>query len=910
MRLVVVGIALVVAGVALGQGATAKWNQVALQGEVSNRLVTVTINGPDVTVALADGRVLLEDLHYYGWLSDTPDTPRDPDDAARRLARLATRDYSSAVGSVVHELGWQPERAILEIEKHAAAKAQGMIIRERYTLAPGQRGFEYRVTMRNETGRTVYIVDCDGIIYGRWAAGMSAPKMRRMAGPGEVPLSKEWLTLSPPQLRESERMWAAVTTEPGPSVGVVLLAGGVQTWAFTDDAMYLYEADAEGRRPIKLGPGMEVTWGVEIMADEKGGEAAAEDVHDDFLAARRAAGVKVASVEAGAKAELLWPADGQSLTDVAAFFTWRSVPGAERYDVELERKDAEATAKRVWELGATTSAWMAEKPLAPGTWTWRVRPVGEDGIAGDWSGERAFTVNAEHPVKAPVRGPSAEKPLFILHAPSEVDRAWSIVPKELRPYCALRVEVAERDLDFADFCKRAEAGGVPVIVQCSGPGGGVYTEVYDKRYGRQSLAALEWAFQHCPHVIGALVCEQSFHLFSDPTSAEYIRRLEALAAKYGRLIIWADGHWAKYTWLQVGADEKYLRLLSAYPKNVVPLWKMNCAEVPLTIGGALMGLWMTRVVDQWGVEPEAWYWYEARYKGLGEQLPEGQTGDWTMCPATFWGQMILTGVAGGASCFCLEPYSSMWEKGDPEKPTEAWTTAIAPLMKAIVEKGLVPTKAEVDAKVKVAVQTRPEDLKFSRDFGVFRAMYETLYGIRHRAEVIPDSGRYYLVPLLGPLLAGRELPRGVERVGMPRLATAEGVHAVFDAKYPDERTGEAFAVRIGGTLLAMNNRENEDQEEDWRLPIGKGGVVAIGGRLGPHAYVVGRVGGERLWLHVNGRKERTSEVWVEAEGNGKAEVKATGAAVVRWDEARKRAVVEVEHKAGAVEIEVKAKSKG
>ena len=42
---------------------------------------------------------------------------------------------------------------------------------------------------------------------------------------------------------------------------------------------------------------------------------------------------------------------------------------------------------------------MAERPLAAGEWAWRVRPVGEDGVAGEWSSERAFTVNAEHPVK-------------------------------------------------------------------------------------------------------------------------------------------------------------------------------------------------------------------------------------------------------------------------------------------------------------------------------------------------------------------------------------------------------------------------------------------------------------------------------------------------------------------------------
>jgi hypothetical protein len=315
---------------------------------------------------------------------------------------------------------------------------------------------------------------------------------------------------------------------------------------------------------------------------------------------------------------------------------------------------------------------------------------------------------------------------------------------------------------------------------------------------------------------------------------------------------------------------------------------------------------MTRVVERWGVEPEAWYWFEARYRGLGEQVEEGKGGDWTMCPPTFWGQMILTGLAGGATCYCLEPSASLWEKDDPERPTEAWTKTIAPLMEAIVAKRLVPTKEEVGRKVRVAVQTTREDLRFSRDLGAFRTMYDALYGVRHRSELIPDNGRYYLVPLLGPLLEGRDLPRGVERVGMLRLSTAESVHEVFDRSYPAEAEGEALAVRVGDTIIAMNNRENEDHEEEWRLQVGRGGIVAVGGRFGPHAYAVGRAGEGGMWLQANGRAERTSEVYVECAAEAEVKV-GPGPAAVRWDEAHRRATIEVAHKAGAVAIEVRAR---
>jgi len=99
------------------------------------------------------------------------------------------------------------------------------------------------------------------------------------------------------------------------------------------------------------------------------------------------------------------------------------------------------------------------------------------------------------------------------------------------------------------LCAAADAEGVNLIVQCSGPGGGPYSEFYGGHYGRQSLSELEWAFDNCPRVVGALVCEQNFHIRSDPTSAEYVRRLADLVTSHGKLLVFADGHWGSFAWL-------------------------------------------------------------------------------------------------------------------------------------------------------------------------------------------------------------------------------------------------------------------------------------------------------------------------------------------------------------------------
>jgi len=84
------------------------------------------------------------------------------------------------------------------------------------------------------------------------------------------------------------------------------------------------------------------------------------------------------------------------------------------------------------------------------------------------------------------------------------------------------------------------------------------------------------------------------------------------------------------------------------------MWKMNCGWTPLLIHSVLLRLWLTGIVDYWGVEPESWYWFEAGYKNLGEYYGF-KKGDHKLLPKVFYGQMILLGAAFGATAYCFEP---------------------------------------------------------------------------------------------------------------------------------------------------------------------------------------------------------------------------------------------------------------
>mgnify|MGYP000353685571 CR=1 FL=1 len=440
--------------------------------------------------------------------------------------------------------------------------------------------------------------------------------------------------------------------------------------------------------------------------------------------------------------------------------------------------------------------------------------------------------------------------------------------------------------------------------------GEVYGEVYKKRwgkqYGRQSLADLEWAFQNCPNVIGAIIVEQFPHYLNRLTSREYVRRLLLLCAKYGRLFIWADGHWYQgLTWLRLGKEcPEMLRLFREYKPYVVVLHKMNCWREPLAIHGAVFGLWLSNFVENFGVEPEDWYWFEAGFRKLGESLGRGG-GERELCPPTFWGQMMLVGLSSGGTCWCLEPCWGLWESKEWEKlhkPKWSLSHVVFPLMRAIVNWRLIPSKEEVLSKVKVALRLEPEDFeKEDEFFGPLRVVYQGTYGLRHASELIPDSGRYYFIPLL-PVLA-KEPPSGV-RVAKPSdFGSPEEARDFFDRFYPKFYEGDAFVARVGSLIVAMHSRENEDVRQRFSLPIEAGVVKALSGELDVHGFVVGKVEGRRLLLQVNGRRERRTTLRLECEREPSVEVSPEEGLLERRYEGGVLTLV-ISHKLGAVEVKV------
>lgn len=622
-------------------------------------------------------------------------------------------------------------------------------------------------------------------------------------------------------------------------------------------------------------------------------------------------------VKAPEPPELISPPDRMSLTDIAEFFMWKNVEDAAYYELELSREDGwrgivqinrmKPSVKHwvMWrnpkmpinKMKAGCTVWMPKNPIGPGKWFWRVRAISKTGLPSEWSKMRMIEVNTDHSKQEPIRIVSPQKPLFMIHTRVEggdrIVKNWQSIPDDLKPYCALRVSSVEEfypGFTLLDLCKIIEKHGIPVVIQCSQAFGGVYTGLDEYgHYTRVSLSDLEYAFQRCSMLIGAMVAEQQSYCWRGSSSEEYIKRLIRLCGKYGRNFIWSDGHRRRYLWLDVGANESLCKLFKSYREIFIPVAKFNYPVAPLMTHGCVLGLWHSGYSRNFGVAAESWYWYEA---GFGKE---------NEFPPIFWGSQLLVGLASGATVYGIEP--SRWIWNPPGKLTSTWNRIIGPLLRDIINYSLIPSKEEIEKKTRIACLATMRDLESYKGFGTFTTMYEGTYGIRHSSELIPDTSRYFFIPILPVSVNTNSLSPSLKIVQTNTCTTSKGWQFFFNQYYPLEAKGEAFASLIGNTIVIMHTRENEDVEESYRLPIEAGPIKAICGKVGMHQYIVGKQQKDTLYLQVNNYPERESIIAFETVQSPEITVKPVDALVEsdwEWEAQTKRLVVKLSHQHGAV----------
>jgi len=714
-----------------------------------------------------------------------------------------------------------------------------------------------------------------------------------------------------------------------------------------------------------------------------------------------------------APVKLMHPVDGWDATDFALSFRWeRQCDFEKKWTTDLYQLqvaddasfrdpvidvvvkapgggDAEEGRRGDYYAEA---AFMPQTLLKPGAYYWRVRVA--DGEGGPWSDTRRFTVNKDH-LKIPlVMDISAEHPLFIFDMymgeglwqtiDQQWETYWGFIPDDIKPYVALDVSRAVGGSpgatnaivsNFLDWLAPLHEAGIPITIN---------TGTTDQSFQMAcDLTELEMLFREHPNVLGVTTGE-NFWAFSeadwepdgDDRAIVWTKRLIALCAKYGRILVFGDGNWQAFKWDRffgeepLGGELKYEWMdpdfLREHADYFVPCAKSNIIWGNFASESAILGAWLDGMITNMGMWSEAWYWNDAGYRDMfGPQFPYGR-GDMGKMPPNMWNQKHLTAAARGVTVFKFGGESSTTEWGTYDAATDSFGEGgeedgrtsdytamwdmyghktpildryVVPFIRAVVKHDLIPSKQEVMDEVKIAVAPAPvtADKGDAFDLGHYAPLYRATYGIREfvareevpsednedynayaptgcRYELIPNTGRYYCIPIL-PYPAGDIGGDAVREVSIDDLQEMSAVKSLYEISYPPRYGGDAWAVLVGDKVFVTNNHENRNIVQTFDVPLdGGGNITRIVGRAIPHAYIMGRRmdGDDAFWLQANANYKgpytdgRTTRITFTCKQRPQIAVTPTDAAVdVTWHADRHELTLILSHESGAVEAQVR-----
>ena len=614
--------------------------------------------------------------------------------------------------------------------------------------------------------------------------------------------------------------------------------------------------------------------------------------------------------------ELLSPISDASVTDLAMMFRWKSLPTVIDYEIQWSRSADFVTTqgKRLTQSDPYPYFIPTDEQLpTPGRWYWRLRAV-KGKTLGTWSPTRGFIVSASRPKQPLKRAITAQAPLFTIEATRVLDytRFKPDIPAELAPYVAVIAEGFEsRGLTVSDFARGMKELPYRFMLRSHWVG----------------LADIEWLFQNVPNFVGIQGGEHLSSLYRDgrPQERLYHHRLIRLCAQYGMFYQEADGTYKDDKWQELmdqGGD-----FVRAYGSHLVLSQKNNIIRRQFYSQSAALGLWLGGVTHHHGAwEDGGFYWQNAGFDGMGVNRGE-RRGVLKTMPRIFWDLVIVMGLARGCGVYSLDGQTLMFDANEKTpwrsaiwdtsgKTTDTFRRFVMPLMKAIVRHGLVPTMEEVRSNVKLAVYNdRPlPDAKAWPYYAEYGPLFAGTYGFSRMGnidgqlyEFFPNTGRYHYIPVL--VQGDEPISRSIRNLPISQLKDVARVKEIFNAAYPAWYEGDALVNRAGDSLTILNSHENEDVTQTYSVPFGSGDLRSLAGRISVHSYVVAKLAasGRELWLQANTEyPERDSEFVLTSAR--KPEWQVTPSAALKqaiWDVANGRLTLRVDHKDGAVEVEIK-----
>ena len=381
---------------------------------------------------------------------------------------------------------------------------------------------------------------------------------------------------------------------------------------------------------------------------------------------------------------------------------------------------------------------------------------------------------------------------------------------------------------------------------------------------------------------GVQICELNNFGFSTEEKL-YVSDLLKVAADSGRYVSWREGNDGCNIWVEAGLDKWFSDDLQEYGHYLLPQWEMNISRNAYLCHDSVFGIWIAGWVDNWGVEPQSWYWSECGFTDLNtpsENHDKGyRKGDRSKFPPTMWGEMMLLGLNSGATVYNFEPMEDALFNRNFEYSLPA-RSVIFPLLRAIIKERLIPTRQQVMENIKVAYVADFENGEESEmsDVDYYRGMaadnvlfgrhherrrgtgtiYRATYGMDSENDIVPNSGRYYWIPVL-PKYTRSDFMSKFERVLCPNQFVGENeAKMFFDGFYPPIQEGSGYITIVGDEAFAMNSYESMNVSQSYAFKL-KG--FEFSGSLPPHSYFIAKLEGENnLYVHANGWFSKRTEI--------------------------------------------------
>ncbi|MBN1998942.1 hypothetical protein JW935_15390 [candidate division KSB1 bacterium] len=430
---------------------------------------------------------------------------------------------------------------------------------------------------------------------------------------------------------------------------------------------------------------------------------------------------------------------------------------------------------------------------------------------------------------------SNERPFFLLQAPAlhlesaettaqDIIQAWEdSYPNELEPYSAMEITSQIADINnrivFLDkLLSSLGEKNIPVVLQIAA----------EEKSLVLPLVLVEKFLQKYPIIKGIAISHIQLKNYSSfggdliyklSTETEYTIDAIKLAARFGRYtFIRLD----ELYWLHLAADELQTPLLNVMQEYHEYVIAQNLAHPPffITRQCTVMGLWLSDVVDNFGVTAQSYMWQKCGF------LEPGKFGVSEQPLPSFYRPLLLQNALTGGTVYSIDPAEEIWDKTHGN----IGETVIFPTLLQIIRHNIIPGKSQVLAKARVAFQMQRcsavKDFQFHiNDIDAIAGtgfLYHAAYGTNdfsHWFDIIPDESRYYYIPIVPQSLTQKIKSRFANILVSGDFKSAKDYEKYLNQEYKKSNSGSAFVTSLNNAVYVLHSYENRYEEQDYQVTV-------------------------------------------------------------------------------------------